>query len=95
MEWVCQFPLVHIERGANKRAFRDIHDEIRAIQAKPARSPERGLIAWFPWLPTLVRRTFYRTVRRMPRWQKKYAGTVGFASVGMFALICILTNSKI
>jgi len=62
---------VHIVRGANKRAFRNIHDEIRAIQAKPARSPERGLIAWFPWLPTLVRRTFYRTVRRMPRWPEE------------------------
>ena len=48
MEWVRQFPLVHIVRGANKRAFRNIHDEIRAIQAKPARSLERGLIAWFP-----------------------------------------------
>ena len=30
------FPLAHIVRAANRRSVREIHDEIRAVQARPA-----------------------------------------------------------
>ncbi len=33
------FPLAHIIRAANRRTVREIHDEIRAVQARPAASP--------------------------------------------------------
>jgi pyruvate/2-oxoglutarate dehydrogenase complex dihydrolipoamide acyltransferase (E2) component len=79
-----KFPLVHIIRAANKRSFRDVHDEIRAIQAKPARSPEMSFVRLFPLLPSFVRRFTYRLLAKSPHLQKKHAGTVGLTAVGMF-----------
>ena len=80
------FPLVHTIRGVNQRAVNDIHDEIRAIQAKPAQSEglQSPLLRWFYWLPTFLRRICYRFVEKNPHWRKKYSGTVGLTSVGMF-----------
>jgi len=79
-----KFPLVHIVRGANKRTFYDIHQEIRAMQADPGRSPGMGFVKFFPLLPGFVRRTLYRLARRSPHLQRMHAGTVGLTSVGMF-----------
>jgi pyruvate/2-oxoglutarate dehydrogenase complex dihydrolipoamide acyltransferase (E2) component len=79
-----KFPLVHIVRAANKRSFRNIHDEIRSIQAQPGRSPEMRFVRFFPRLPTFARRIVYRVVGKSPHLQKKHGGTVGLTSVGMF-----------
>jgi hypothetical protein len=79
-----KFPLVHIVRGANKRTFYDIHQEIRAMQADPGRSPGMGFVKFFPLLRGFVRRTLYRLVRKSPHLQRRHAGTVGLTSVGMF-----------
>ena len=32
----------HVIRAANRKSFREIHDEIRAVQARPASSPQRS-----------------------------------------------------
>jgi hypothetical protein len=37
--------LPHIIRAANRKTFREIHDEIRGIQAKPERSEQKGVLA--------------------------------------------------
>lgn len=79
-----KFPLIHIMRAVNKRSAWEMHREIRAIQAEPARSPEMGFIKIFPRLPGFVRRLIYRLVRKNPHLQKEQAGTVGLTSVGMF-----------
>jgi hypothetical protein len=49
------FPLVHPIRAVSGRTPDDIHDEIRAIQARPEQSKgmQSPLIRWFHWLPSL------------------------------------------
>lgn len=79
-----KFPLVHIVRAVNRRSTRDIHDEIRAVQAEPARSREMDFVRFFPLLPSFARRLAYRLLAQSPHLQKARAGTVGLTSVGMF-----------
>jgi pyruvate/2-oxoglutarate dehydrogenase complex dihydrolipoamide acyltransferase (E2) component len=81
-----RFPLLIPIRAANRRTARDIHDEIRAIQADPTRATPAQL-AWLSRmarLPTPARHLLYRLIERQPHWRKRYAGTVGLTSVGMF-----------
>jgi pyruvate/2-oxoglutarate dehydrogenase complex dihydrolipoamide acyltransferase (E2) component len=70
-------------RAANKRTFRDIHAEIRAVQARPART-EGSRLKWFARLPRITRSLFYWAIFRNPRWLKRSFCTVGMTSVGMF-----------
>jgi pyruvate/2-oxoglutarate dehydrogenase complex dihydrolipoamide acyltransferase (E2) component len=76
----------HVIRAANRRTLRDIHDEIRRIQAEPEVSAQRsGLLARLsPYVPGLLRRLFLRALRRNPHWLKRTAGTALVTSVGMF-----------
>jgi pyruvate/2-oxoglutarate dehydrogenase complex dihydrolipoamide acyltransferase (E2) component len=83
-------PIIYIIRAANKKTFREIHQEIRAAQV------EEEVKAWTPatdknwllFLPTFLIRfffwTFWRICRTYPQVQKKVLGTVGLTSVGMF-----------
>lgn len=76
----------HIIRAANHKSFRQIHDEIRAIQSKPHQSQQHtGFIArWGQRVPGFIRALFYRALLRNPHWLKQTAGTVVITSVGMF-----------
>lgn len=75
----------HILRAANRKTVRQLHDEIRTIQARPARSEQRsGLAGWGGRAPAFVRSPFYWLLRLNPHWMKKYAGTTVVTSVGMF-----------
>jgi hypothetical protein len=76
----------HVIRGANRRTVREIHDEIRRIQAAPAASAQRSgwLMRLSPWVPGVLRRLFLRALRRSPSWLKRTAGTTLVTSVGMF-----------
>jgi len=75
--------LPHFIRAANKRTLRDIHLEIRAVQARSARTGASGL-RWFARLPRFARNLFYWSIFRNPRWLKQSFCTVGMTSVGMF-----------
>jgi len=76
----------HVIRAANRKTFRQVHDEIRAIQANPTRSAQTGgLIDLAPRVPAVVRNLFYWTLRQNPHWTKAIAGTVIVTAVGMFA----------
>jgi pyruvate/2-oxoglutarate dehydrogenase complex dihydrolipoamide acyltransferase (E2) component len=81
-----RFPLLHPIRAANRRTVRDIHDEIRAIQANPkqAAATQLARLGRMALLPTPIRRMLYRLIERQPHWRKRSAGTVGMTSVGMF-----------
>ncbi len=75
----------HILRDANHRTVYQLHDEIRAIQARPARSAQRGRLASAGvHTPAFVRRLFYKMLRMDPHRMKRFAGTVIVTSVGMF-----------
>lgn len=80
----------HVIRGANHKTYRQIHDEIRAVQSAPV-PPGRGMPAWFrsamllPWpLSTWVNALLGMVMSRNPTIPVSMAGTVDLTSVGMF-----------
>jgi pyruvate/2-oxoglutarate dehydrogenase complex dihydrolipoamide acyltransferase (E2) component len=80
------FPLLHPIRAINRRSADDIHNEIRAIQSRPEQSTEMQslFLRWFCWLPAFGRHLLYRLVEVSPHLRKKYSGTIGMTSLGMF-----------
>ncbi len=80
----------HVIRRANHKTFREIHDQIRAVQSAPA-PPGRGMPTWFrsamllPWpLSNLFQALLGIVMRRDPTIQVAMGGTVAVTSVGMF-----------
>jgi pyruvate/2-oxoglutarate dehydrogenase complex dihydrolipoamide acyltransferase (E2) component len=77
-------PLVYVIRTANRKTFREIHQEIRAIQAQDVAKSVLGFTS-LPFLPTvLFTRLLYRMLRTFPQLHKRVVGTVGVTAVGMF-----------
>lgn len=76
----------HVIRAANHKTFRQIHDEIRAVQARPARSAQRsgGLSRLGLLMPEVARDVFHWWLVKSPARLKRYAGTCIVTSVGMF-----------
>ena len=80
----------HVVQAANRKTFREIHDEIRKVQSEPA-PPGRGMPNWFrsamlaPWpLSRLVMALLRMNSRRDPTVAVSMGGTVDITSVGMF-----------
>jgi pyruvate/2-oxoglutarate dehydrogenase complex dihydrolipoamide acyltransferase (E2) component len=80
----------HVIRRANHKTFREIHEEIRAVQSEPA-PPGRGMPTWYrtamllPWpLSNLFKALLGIAMRRDPTIQVSMGGTVAVTSVGMF-----------
>jgi pyruvate/2-oxoglutarate dehydrogenase complex dihydrolipoamide acyltransferase (E2) component len=84
-------PIVYIVRAANTKSFREIHQEIRAAQVAMVETTWEGFQAerWLMLLPMIVLRIgwdiFWWARGRYPRLQKRYGGTVGLTTVGMFS----------
>jgi pyruvate/2-oxoglutarate dehydrogenase complex dihydrolipoamide acyltransferase (E2) component len=82
-----QIPIMSsIIRAANRKTVREIHLEIRAAQAQDVAKAWDGFkaIHW-PWLLLLPAfRLMVRMAERSPQVWKKYRGTVGITTVGMF-----------
>jgi pyruvate/2-oxoglutarate dehydrogenase complex dihydrolipoamide acyltransferase (E2) component len=82
-----KFPISHIIRSVNRKTFKEIHDEIRALQmaaSQRPRSPQHKSKRLFWMVPAFARRLFYRIASRSPRWMKRNIGTVALTAVGMF-----------
>jgi pyruvate/2-oxoglutarate dehydrogenase complex dihydrolipoamide acyltransferase (E2) component len=75
--------LPHFVRAANRRSVRELHDEIRAVQAKPQQTREFGA-RWFTRLPQFVRDIFYWYAYSHPSLLKQTFCTVGMTAIGMF-----------
>ena len=80
----------HVIQAANRKTYREIHDEIRRVQEEPP-PPGRGMPSWFrsamlwPWpLSRLVIALLGLNRRRDPTIGVSMGGTVGLTSVGMF-----------
>jgi pyruvate/2-oxoglutarate dehydrogenase complex dihydrolipoamide acyltransferase (E2) component len=71
-------------RAADKKTFRQIHDEIRAAQKESVESAA-GVAKWklFVRLPGFVRRLFYWWLDRSPETRKRLGGTVVLTAIGM------------
>ena len=76
----------HIIRAAQRKSFREIHDEIRAVQSRPARSAQRlsALMRLAPRVPAFFRQIFCRLLLKSPQRLKRYSGTCLVTSVGVF-----------
>ncbi len=76
--------ITYIIRAANRKTFREIHQEIRAAQVEDVAKARVGsqALQWLLFLPTFLFRFLYWM--RGPHVLKKYGGTVGTAAVGMF-----------
>jgi hypothetical protein len=80
----------HVIQAANRKTYREIHDEIRKVQSEPV-PPGRGMASWFrsamllPWpLSRLVIALLRFNSRRDPTIAVSMGGTVALTSVGMF-----------
>ena len=76
----------YIIRAANRKTVREIHHEIRAAQVQDVAKAWEGFkaIHW-PWLLVLpVFHLMLWIAERSPQMLKKYRGTVGITTVGMF-----------
>jgi pyruvate/2-oxoglutarate dehydrogenase complex dihydrolipoamide acyltransferase (E2) component len=80
----------HVIRGANRKTFWEIHQEIRTVQSTPV-PPSRGMPTWYrsvmllPWpLSKLVKALLRMIMQRDPTIPVSMAGTVGITSIGMF-----------
>jgi hypothetical protein len=80
----------HVVRGANHKTYLEIHQEIRAVQARPV-PPSKGLAPWFrtamtlPWpLSRLCIALMRAVMRRDPSIFVSMGGTVCVTAVGMF-----------
>jgi pyruvate/2-oxoglutarate dehydrogenase complex dihydrolipoamide acyltransferase (E2) component len=81
----------HVIRAANRKTYRQIHDEIRRVQSEPV-PPNRGLPSWFqsamllPWpFSALVKAIIRAAGRRDPTMVTSMGGTVSITAVGMFS----------
>jgi pyruvate/2-oxoglutarate dehydrogenase complex dihydrolipoamide acyltransferase (E2) component len=74
-------------RAANRKTFREIHHEIRTAQREEVIKASESFNAFLS-LPTILFKplfwVFSWIIRAYPQLQKKYWGTVGISSVGMF-----------
>jgi pyruvate/2-oxoglutarate dehydrogenase complex dihydrolipoamide acyltransferase (E2) component len=80
----------HVIRSANRKTYREIHQEIRSVQSEPV-PRGRGMPTWYrsamflPWpLSKLVKALLGMAMRRDPTIPVSMAGTVDITSVGMF-----------
>ena len=76
--------VAYFVRAANRKSFRQIHDEIRAFQAPDRISTQVRVMKLFWTLPGFVRRIFYWVVFHNPHLLKKSFCTVAMSAVGMF-----------
>lgn len=80
-----RIPMPGLLKAVNKKSYRELHEEIRAIQAHPAGSEEARFMRWFLYLPWPFRRLFYWFVTRMPHLFRDYSSSVLVTAVGMFS----------
>jgi pyruvate/2-oxoglutarate dehydrogenase complex dihydrolipoamide acyltransferase (E2) component len=75
----------HVIRAANKRTFREIHEEIRTVQAaSPEDSEHIGAWMLYLRLPGFLRVLLFRALMKFPHLVKRMIGTVSVTAVGMF-----------
>jgi hypothetical protein len=82
-----KFPLAHVLRAINRRTPRELHDEIRAVQAAGVGSVPSGVrlaTRALLWMPGVLRRLVARVLLRSPDFAKRHVGTVLVTAVGMF-----------
>ncbi len=71
-------------RAADKKSYRQIHDEIRAAQQQSdARLGGLSGATWVRFIPTFLMRAFFRAATRSVTMARRY-GVIGVTAVGVF-----------
>jgi pyruvate/2-oxoglutarate dehydrogenase complex dihydrolipoamide acyltransferase (E2) component len=78
-------PMPRLLKAVNRKSYRELHAEIRAIQAHPGSSEEARFMHWFLYLPWPFRRLFYWFVTRLPHLLRDHSSSVLVTAVGMFS----------
>jgi pyruvate/2-oxoglutarate dehydrogenase complex dihydrolipoamide acyltransferase (E2) component len=81
------FALAHVVRAINRRSVRDLHDELRSVQASGLRSlppATRAGTRLFLAGPGVLRRLVYRALLGFPQLARRHTGTMLVTAVGMF-----------
>jgi len=83
------FPVIFVVRKANEKSFREIHNEIRTTQVQTGKDylkkRESRRAKMLLSLPKFLRSFFFwRKIRKDPFFVKKYLGTAGVTSIGMY-----------
>ncbi len=78
------FPLAHVLRATQRKSVRQLHDEIRAVQALSTHSQEVQRLRQLTLLPAFLRRALLWWALKNPHMQKRNGGTVALTAVGMF-----------
>jgi pyruvate/2-oxoglutarate dehydrogenase complex dihydrolipoamide acyltransferase (E2) component len=71
-------------RAANRKTFREIHQEIRAAQAQDVIPAYKAFLFLPTWFFRIGWSVLWWISGRYPQLMKKYWGTVGLTAVGMF-----------
>jgi hypothetical protein len=86
----ARVPVVHVIRGANRKTFAEIHQEIRSVQTRQV-SANKGIPPWFrammlaPWPFAKLFAALLRAVTsHKPELFVQSGGTVSVTAVGMF-----------
>jgi len=84
-----KIPIAYIIRKANKKTFRQIHDEIRAAQKhkkdqRKVEAKQKKLQRLLMKLPKFIRAILWRSIIKDPFKIRKNLGTVGVTAMGMF-----------
>lgn len=78
-------PTIHITRAANKKTFREVHEELRAAQVEDFDiNKHKNLMQNYLKVPRFIRKLISRRMVKNPFAAKKYSGTVIVTAVGMF-----------
>ena len=79
-----KFPQNYIIRSANKKTYKQIHEEIRAAQTDIGSPTDNKSFMRLLALPYWFRKFFWRYLRKHPEKKKEIIGTIGVSSIGMF-----------
>lgn len=81
-----KLPIPYVIRAANHKTLREIHQEIRGVQQARSRKEDSmiHLTKLYQRVPGFVGRLFWRLLERYPKLKKRWAGTCGVTSIGMF-----------
>jgi len=82
-----KYVIPYIIRAANRKTFRQLHHEIRAVQSANTRDVLKRF-RMFQLMPAVLFKAFTLAFASLGRWRprlwKRSMGTVGITSVGMF-----------
>lgn len=81
----CLQPFYLIIRNAEQKSFFEIQDTIRLAKEVDYKVllPLLDRL-FFTFAPTFIRNLFFSSIRKFPKLQKVFKGTIGVTSIGMF-----------